>query len=106
MIPMMKAAYVTVVKAVERGDVDAALETLSRFMPRVRDLHRSLEGTLAHEAIGMAVEQLELLQEALHEGHVPRAKAILESFQISGPELEKLVEQAGKPEGSQRHGEK
>ena len=104
MLPMMATAFVSVREATERGDAESALQAMSTFLPRVRDLHRQLVGTPAHGPVGMAIEQLEHVQKALESGNLEQARSILDAFDFSGPQLQKLVEQAGKGGGGRARG--
>jgi len=58
----------------------------------------------AHDPVSMAIEQLEHLKKALESGNLEQARSILEAFDVSGPQLETLVDQAGKSGGGDSHG--
>ncbi|MCK4284324.1 MAG: hypothetical protein KAX44_08415, partial [Candidatus Brocadiae bacterium] len=102
MMGIMKSLFVSLSEAAERGDAQSGLDVLSVFLPRLDAFHHSLQGTRAHQPVGAAIGQIRLVQEALRDGNIEQAKVLLRAFDHSGPQLEKLVEDAAEGQAPQR----
>ncbi len=90
-LPVLKGLFASIYGAVGRGDAQSAAKSLEVALPRVRELHRNLVGTHAYEPVGLAIEQLELMQEALRDGNLDAAREVLDGFNVSGPQLEQML---------------
>jgi len=96
MLGMMASMFAALRDAVDRGDAKAGLDVLAAFLPRLESFREDLKGTDAYGPVGMAIEQLRLVEKALREGNVEQAKSLVHAFDASGPQLADLVKAAAK----------
>lgn len=91
-LPSLKAITAGMYSAMEKQDTQTALTLLKEIIAGSESLRPMIQGNVsAEETVATGLKILNQIREALEQNDIPKAKGLLESLNVMGPQMEKAL---------------